>query len=81
MTGLQTDLLDGVKPRAGRRVLMHVVDAGYSDGYHYAFTGAAVRLRCRVCGHDTGWVPEAPGDRKGRPCPACNEEDTDGHTH
>ena len=79
----QGDLFDGVKPRAARRVLMHVHDAGYSDGYHADFTGPAVRLRCRGCGHDTGWVPMAPGDKRGRACPACNEtkEDTNGHTH
>ena len=64
----QGDLFGG-KPK---RVLMHAVDAGYSDGYHIPLTGAVVKMRCGRCGHGTGWVPEEPGDVRGRPCPKCN---------
>lgn len=58
----------GLPPRR-RRVLMQVVDAGnFPDG------GPAVCLRCRVCGHETGWVPgrAVSADRRGRPCPQCS---------
>jgi hypothetical protein len=63
-----TNLLFDTLPRTRkRRIMMHVVDAG-SD---------MVQLKCRRCGHDTGWVAESEPwylDKRGRPCPTCNAE-------
>lgn len=52
-------------PRAPRRKLMHVIDAGQG----------MVLLECRHCGHDTGWIPEelpTSAYKRGIPCPKCN---------
>lgn len=55
-------------PRAPRKVLMHVYDAGGE-------ASPLVKMRCRKCGHDTGWV-EMDGPvseyKRGLPCPLCN---------
>ena len=67
--------LFGPKPRAPRRVLMDVIDAGEADG-----RGPVARYLCRRCGHDTGWVDTPPGPRGGMlhhatsPCPRCNQD-------
>ena len=56
-------------PRRPRRVMMHVIDAGSApDGTDI------VRLSCRICRHDTGWVVSrtVSEERLGRPCPNCN---------
>ena len=66
-----------VKPRRKPRKLMQVMDAGEPG----------VRLRCKACEHETGWVSvayrgEAIGNetlshsqaRKGWPCPYCNAD-------
>lgn len=58
------------KPKAKRRVLMHVDDAGGAEH------GRAlnVTLRCSKCGYRSEWlqcdtVTEA---KRGQPCPRCN---------
>jgi hypothetical protein len=59
-------------PRKAPEKLMHVCDAGGccdEDG-----SGAMVRMQCKRCGHETGWlylatVTEA---KRGKPCPVCN---------
>lgn len=59
-------------PRKAPEKLMHVCDAAgccEEDG-----TGAMVRMECKRCGHETGWlylatVTEA---KRGKPCPVCN---------
>jgi hypothetical protein len=60
-------------PRAARakpRVLMHMIDAGYIDAI-----GDALVMRCDRCGHTTEWMPEEPGDKRGRACPICNRRE------
>lgn len=83
MTAAQPDLF-GRPPRRRPRVMMHVVDAGHSDGRN-GFAGPCVELECAQCGHNTGWVPSGPvwKEKRGRPCPNCNDrkEEPDGHTH
>jgi len=63
--GLPLDL-----PRLPKRVMMHVVDAG-----NFPSEESAVRLQCRSCGHETGWIPgrSVSADRRGRPCPECTD--------
>ncbi len=64
-------------PRRPRRVMMHVVDAGLD----------VVLLECGKCGHQSGWVPyrQTPSgqpsvslEKRGRPCPKCNNLADDG---
>ncbi len=60
------------KKSAGRRVLMHVIDAG-DHGCVSDDAGIAV-YKCGRCGHETDWTPfrtftEA---KRGIPCPKCN---------
>jgi DNA-directed RNA polymerase subunit RPC12/RpoP len=56
------------KPRAKRRVLMHVVDAGpFND------EADMVLFECFKCGHETDWMTMRPSEAKrGIPCPNCN---------
>lgn len=51
--------------RRPRRVMMHVVDAG-SD---------MVNHQCQRCGYDDGWKPTraVSEEKRGRPCPKCND--------
>jgi hypothetical protein len=60
----QLVLLDRPLRRAPRK-LMHVVDAG----------SGMVHFRCGRCGHDSGWVKagKLSDDKRGRPCPWCNQ--------
>ena len=59
-------------PRQTPKKLMHVSDAGgccEEDG-----GGAMVRMQCKRCGYESGWlflgtVTEA---KRGKPCPVCN---------
>ena len=62
----QPDLFGPRPPRRKPRVLMRVQDGGYE-------AGPIVDLKCGRCGHETGMVPEEPGDIRGRPCPKCNK--------
>lgn len=60
-------------PRAKPRKLMHVCDAGgcsSEDG-----TGALVRMACRRCGHETGWMvlETVTAAKRGIPCQKCNQ--------
>ncbi|KJS38257.1 MAG: hypothetical protein VR70_10510 [Rhodospirillaceae bacterium BRH_c57] len=65
--------LFGPRPRRKPRVMMHVYDAGEVPGM-----GCAICLRCARCGHDTDWVlmRTLSEDKRGRPCPNCNERET-----
>ncbi len=61
---------DLVEPRARRRHLMHVCDAG-GDGPG----SQIVRFSCAKCGHESEWmqglmVTEA---KRGIECPRCNK--------
>lgn len=63
----QLELLD--KPKARRRVLMHVRDHG----------SGMVQFECARCSHNTGWLGCDEDDsvtklKRGRPCPKCNGE-------
>ena len=69
---VRSDLLGELPPRKPARVMMHVVDAGYS-GCDDDDGGIAV-FQCRKCDHKTDWtkfrtVTEA---KRGLPCPKCN---------
>lgn len=63
-------------PRKAPKKLMHVSDASgccTDEG-----DGAMVRMQCKRCGHETGWlhlatVTEA---KRGKPCPVCNAPPT-----
>lgn len=66
---MTASLFDHLPRTRKRRVMMHVVDAG----------PGAVQLKCRRCGHDTGWVLWRPeltisDYKRGLPCPNCNQE-------
>lgn len=60
------------KPRAKRRVLCHVIDAGDTGGCEGH--EADVRFKCQKCGHETDWIrmPTASAAKRGIPCPNCN---------
>jgi DNA-directed RNA polymerase subunit RPC12/RpoP len=61
--------VDGKKPRRPPRVMMHVVDAGQSEG------GPIICFGCTKCGHNTDWIEDDQSvsqNKKGRPCPECN---------
>jgi hypothetical protein len=67
VTARQGELLPK-PPRRMRGPLMHVYDAGSGEG-----PGCMVQMRCRRCGHQSGWlvfdtVTEA---KRGQPCPNC----------
>ena len=56
------------KPSRPRRVLMHLIDAGTIEGQR------AARFCCTRCGTETGWMPcGLTEQRRGVPCPNCNE--------
>lgn len=65
------DLFPGTKPpRACRRVLMHVSDAGWD-----ADSGGPICLmRCTRCGMESGWLhfDNFTEAKRGIPCEACN---------
>lgn len=69
----QSDFFDRPK-RRNPRVMMHVSDAGESD-----VGGKGVQLTCGKCGHITGWLEArtVSEERRGRPCPICNQENPD----
>lgn len=63
------DLFPATKPpRAKRRVLMHMTDAGeFPDGK------TCGKYHCDRCGADTGWVYTSFTElRRGIPCLDCN---------
>ena len=73
------DMFPGTKPpRAKPRVMMHLRDAGQSDG-----RGPVYEYECGRCGHNTGWIAKPDGPRGGHlhhrvhPCPNCNQPKED----
>lgn len=65
------------KPRAKRRVLMHVIDAGPCDCDPDDTTPGGIKdlvvLKCEKCGHETDWQRVLRSEAKrGLPCPECN---------
>lgn len=65
--GRQSELLEKL-PRKTRGQLMHVCDAGETNGL-------IVQMRCGKCGYESDWmhmstVTEA---KRGLPCPKCTE--------
>lgn len=61
------------KPRAKRRVMMHLFDAGDPG---YVFDGDYIaRFECSKCGRKTGWLmmQTITEGRRGVPCPKCNK--------
>lgn len=53
--------------------LMHVFDAG--NGYEAGDT--VIQFQCIHCDHNTGWIKDnqtMTENRRGIPCPICNEE-------
>lgn len=69
------DMFQELKPpRKAPQKLMHVSDASGDGGWAHEEGGAMVRLRCKLCKHETAWlyldtVTEA---KRGKPCPTCN---------
>lgn len=59
-------------PRQKPKKLMHVCDA--SGGCNEDGSGAMVRMSCKLCGHETGWLylPTVTEAKRGKPCPNCN---------
>lgn len=60
-------------PRAPRRVMMHVTDAGIrEDGADIAC------FRCGKCGHEEQWIEyrSVSAAKRGVPCPKCNKSET-----
>ncbi|MGD9862563.1 MAG: hypothetical protein AB7S99_05055 [Pseudodonghicola sp.] len=58
---------------------MRVVDAGHGPG-----GTKVIRFICPHCGHDTDWIEDThtiTENRRGLPCPKCNEGDTDDPYH
>jgi hypothetical protein len=57
--------------RRTRVVLMHVSDAGGCDAPD---ADVIVTMRCRKCGHETGWIKcrTVSEAKRGVPCPKCN---------
>lgn len=56
-------------PRAPRRKLMHVTDAGNGPN------GSVIEFHCIHCGHSTGWMADTKSvseNKRGRTCPKCN---------
>ncbi len=58
------DLFGFVKPRAPKRVMAHIADAGDGIGFFI----------CK-CGWESGWVecPTVTYGKRGIPCPQCNQ--------
>lgn len=69
------DLFGAVKlPRAKPVKRMHVNDAG-DDG-----TQSVIEFVCGHCGYNSGWVKDewtVTENRRGHPCPKCNEQIAD----
>lgn len=64
------DMNEPPKPRAKRRVLMRVSDAGCGEELP-----CNVHLVCEKCGHDAGWMEvKTVTEAKHQPCPVCNKE-------
>jgi len=62
-------------PRAKRLWRMHVSDAG-DDGIK-----TVIEFKCKRCGHNTGWIADkwtVTENRRGHPCPKCNQEKANG---
>lgn len=59
-------------PRAKRRVLMHVIDAG--DCGACRGNECDCVFYCRRCGHTSDWtrVANTSEGKRGQPCPFCN---------
>ena len=60
-------------PHQPRIKRMHVIDAGYADGYDRA---VMVKLECHRCGYQSEWiiVESVAVAKRGLPCPHCNKE-------
>lgn len=59
-------------PRKAPTKLMHVSDA--TGQCCDDDNGATVRMRCKRCGHQTGWLDflTLTEAKRGIPCPKCN---------
>lgn len=72
----QPKLFNVEKPKAPRRVLMHVWDAGPDTQFEEGGFDE-VRFGCKRCGYETDWVRRRRSEAKcGEPCPACNHPDS-----
>lgn len=67
------DMFPDLKPpRQAPRKLMHVSDA--SGCCDEEGRGALVRMECRRCGYESGWLdlPSVTAAKRGLPCPTCS---------
>lgn len=75
---MQPTLFENERARQPRRVLMHVIDAGGGCGDEPGTH--EVVMQCGKCGYETGWITvrTVTEGRRGRPCPKCNQENSNG---
>ena len=62
------------KPRKKPERLMHVTDCGTGNCDGLNEGEELVAMRCKQCGHESGWItmPSTRAARRGIPCPHCN---------
>lgn len=62
-------------PRKSPRVMMIVVNAG-----NHWQGGRGIEFECRKCAHNTGYIVDTrtvTENKRGMPCPVCNEPKED----